>query len=84
MGKSRYGEGLGKEIIKAINNGELIEPISTQMIKQFCKSKGWDVPDNYTNVYLANSSSEHHSKNFKKCFYNVGENQYVLRDEYRE
>jgi len=81
MGKSKYGEGLREEIIKAINNGELIEPISTQMIKQFCKSRGWNVPDNYANVFLANSSSQQHSNNYDKCFKKIGENQYVLTDE---
>lgn len=74
----KYGRGLGNEIIDAINKGKLKEPISAQDVKNHMNSNGWYPPENYLNVFLANSSSPDHSKNFKKIFKRVDEGKYVL------
>lgn len=38
---SKYGEGLGKEIVKGVNKRELDEPLTTAKVKSFCSKKGW-------------------------------------------
>jgi len=76
---SKYGRGLGNEIIDAIYKGKLIEPIDAKSVKAYMNSNGWYPPDNYLHVFLANSSSPDHSNNFKKLFIRVEEGKYILK-----
>lgn len=81
---SKYGEGLGKEIIKGVNKRELDEPLTTAKIKSFCSKKGWNPPDNYLNAFLANASSEKHSLTYVKCIVKNGNGEYFIAQEFRE
>lgn len=41
MKVSNHGDdGLGYEIVKAVNNGEIIEPLTYEKIKIYCSKKG--------------------------------------------
>lgn len=79
---TKYGCGIGNEIVKAINKKELPETICTDDIKEFCKRNNWNVPDTYLNVFLANSSAETHSPTYKKYFIRVSEGRYKLAPEF--
>jgi hypothetical protein len=38
---SKYGKGLGRELVNGVKNGEIEEPLTTKKIKEFCEMKGW-------------------------------------------
>lgn len=76
MGK--YGEGLGKEFALAVLRGEVSEVFTTKDLSKFVESRGWNPPENYLNVLLANSSSENHSKTYVKYFKSIGTGKYML------
>jgi hypothetical protein len=80
---AKYGRGLNREIVGAVNNGVISEPFGIPEIRQFTTSRGWDVPETYVNVTLANASSEEHSITYKKYFYATGNGAYRLRPDYR-
>lgn len=80
---AKYGRGLRIEFTEEIIEGKITEPVTTEDLKIFCKSKGWNVPDSYTNVYLINASSDAHSPNFVKCFKQLEKGKYVLRENYK-
>ena len=80
---SKYGKGLAREIVDAVSTGELKEPLTTQIIEKFCENRGWSVSKKYTNVLLANSTSENHSLTYKKYFERVGENEYIVMIAYK-
>ncbi len=80
---SKYGRGLNREIVSAVNKGMILEPFGTSEIKRFTESKGWIVPETYINVTLANASSPEHSVTYKKYFVRTGDGIYKVRPEYR-
>ena len=77
---AKYGDGLGIEFVRAVKKGFIKQPFTTQDVKWFAQYKGWDVPDHYVNVLLANGSSENHSLTYKKYFKPCGNGGYELSD----
>lgn len=80
---SKFGDGLGIEVVHAIKSGELREPITTKSIRDYCEIKKWKPSDKFINVLLANSSAEGHSLTYKKYFERVSKGEYCLAKEYR-
>ncbi|SEW31459.1 hypothetical protein [[Clostridium] fimetarium] len=80
---SKYGEGLGIELVKAVNKGELLEPVTTKKIREYCEVKNWKPSNSYINVYLANTAAENHSPTYKKYFEKVADGEYAVTKEYR-
>jgi len=79
---SKYGKGLNKEIYLAVNNGELATTFGISEVREFIKRKGWNVPDSYINVCLANGAAENHSLAYKKYFRSIGDGVYTLAKDY--
>lgn len=79
----RYGRGLNREIVSAVNQGIIREPFSVERVKSFTRSRGWQVPDTYLNVCLANAASDQHSVTYKKYFLAVGNGKYEVKREYK-
>jgi hypothetical protein len=48
----KFGRGLNREILSAVNIGKISEPFRIAEIKRFAFSKGWIIPDTYINVTL--------------------------------
>jgi len=80
---AKYGRGLNREIVGAVNQGIIIEPFSVADIRHFAQNRGWDIPENYLIVSLANASSQDHSFTYKKYFQSLGNGQYQLVGKYR-
>ncbi len=82
---AKYGRGLNREIVAAVNKGTVVEPFSRTDVKNLVRKKGWlPAPtDNYINVTLANASSKTHSLTYKKFFISEGKGLYRLRNQYR-
>ena len=38
---TKYGEGLAIEIVKAVNNGEIKEPLTVKKVKELCEIKNF-------------------------------------------
>jgi hypothetical protein len=81
----KYGRGLNREIVAAVNNGLVSEPFSVADVRMVIKKKGWkpEPPEEYVTVALANGASENHSHTYKKYFLSLGEGQYKLRPEFK-
>jgi hypothetical protein len=79
----KYGRGLNREIVGAVNKGIIFEPFRTSDIRQFTASKGWSVPETYINVTLANASSDEHSETYKKFFIRIDDGIYKVKPNYR-
>jgi hypothetical protein len=79
---AKYGRGLNREVVSAVNMGIIYEPFSIAQIKEYLASKGWEIPDTYINVCLANGSSKNHSHTYKKYFISVGNGKYRLKQDY--
>ena len=77
---AKYGDGFGIEFARAVKIGLIHQPFTTQDVKWFAQYKGWNPPEQYMNVLLANGSSENHSLSYKKYFRSMGNGQYVLSD----
>lgn len=76
---SKYGRGLGREIFEAVKNGEITQPFNVSDCRQFALSKGWDVPESYLRVALANSEVHRdHSETYKNYFVRVSEGMYNI------
>ncbi|MCH6265081.1 hypothetical protein [Neobacillus citreus] len=81
---ARHGEsGLGYEIVKAVISGEIIEPITYEKIKLFCKKNNIDATESHMRVILSNSSENTHSPTYKKYFKRVGRGEYEVLSEYK-
>ena len=81
----KYGRGLNREIVGAVNSGLISEPFSTKDIRKLIEVKNW-IPgptENHINVTLANAASDNHSVTFKKYFISLGDGQYKLRNKYK-
>jgi len=81
---AKYGRGLNREIVAAVNEGTISEPFSTSDIRKLIKLKNWkpEPTENHINVTLANATSEEHSLTYKKYFLSVGDGQYKLKPQY--
>jgi len=82
----KYGLGLNKEIVNAVNAGDINEPFSTADIRKFIHSKKWnpEPTELYINTTLSNASSDTHSHTYKKYFKSVGVGKFIVRQQYKE
>ncbi len=80
---AKYGRGLNREIVAAVNRGDLTEPLSIASVRQLAALRGWTPPEGLLNVTLANAASDDHSPSYRKYFRSAGPGRYRLRDEYR-
>lgn len=80
---AKHGEGLGYEIVKAVNNGEIIEPITYKKVRTFCESNGLNYTQKHMRVILPNSTDNNHSPTYKKYFERVSEGEYIVKTAYR-
>lgn len=82
---AKYGRGLNRELVGAVNAGEIKERFSIADVKKLIALRKWDPPptQSHINVTLSNASSEYHSLTYKKYFIALGDGEYKLRDEYR-
>ena len=75
----KYGKGLGKEIYLAAKKGIILQPFTVSDCRKFVLSKGWDVPESYLKVVLANSERErNHSDNYTDYFSRVSKGKYII------
>lgn len=81
---AKHGEGLGYEIVKAVNNGEIKEPITFKKVKDFCKSKGLNPSESHMRVILSNSTENTHSPTYAKYFVRVAKGEYEIHPDYRK
>lgn len=77
---SKFGDGLGIELVRAIKSGRISEPFTRNDVEKFVEEQGWTPSGNYVAVILANSSSPTHSLTYKKYFTSLGNGQYVLSE----
>ena len=75
-------KGLGYEIVRAVINGDITEPITFDKVKSYCKAKGIEASENHMRVILSNASENTHSPTYKKYFDRVG--RYVILPEYKK
>jgi len=82
---AKYGRGLNREIVAAVNIGFVSEPFSIADVRMVIREKGWkpEPPENYVVVALANGASDDHSNTYKKYFLSLGEGKYMLRPEFK-
>jgi len=82
---AKYGRGLNREIVAAVNAGIISEPFSTKDIRKLIKIKQWhpEPTENHINVTLANATSDNHSVTYKKYFISIGNGQYKIKTEFK-
>lgn len=82
---AKYGRGLNREIVAAVNKGLISEPFSIKDVKKLVKLKDWNPgpTENHINVTLANAASEDHSLSYRKYFLSTGKGKYRLRRNFR-
>ena len=82
---AKYGRGLNREIVAAVNAGLIREPFSTKDIRKLIKAKKWEPgpTENHINVTLANAASDKHSVTYRKYLISVGNGKYELRKQYK-
>ena len=82
---AKYGRGLNREIVAAVNAGLINEPFSTNDVRRLIALKGWHPKptDNYINVTLAIATSKNHSITYKKYFISVGQGSYKVKEEFK-
>lgn len=83
MGKAKYGRGLAREIVAAVNLGLIHEPFTVEDERRLIAMNGWPVPDTMIYPILEGGASDSHSPTHKKYFVRVSPGQFRLRDEYR-
>lgn len=74
----KYGRGLNREIVAAVNQRITKEPFSIADVKDLANQNGWNIPNNYVNCCLANGSSLKHSLTYKKYFISLGDGMYQV------
>ncbi len=81
----KYGRGLNREIVAAVNKGSIVEPFGVREVRRLIREKGWkpEPPEVYVVVTLANGASDNHSPTYKKYFLSAGEGLYRLRTKYK-
>lgn len=80
---AKHGDGLGYEIVKAVINGEIIEPITFQKVKDFCNRNGIQASKSHMRVILSNATENTHSPTYRRYFERVGGGEYRILPEYR-
>lgn len=82
---AKYGRGLNREIVAAVNAGLILEPFSTRDIRRLIINKNWrpEPSENQIKVTLANGASDKHSITNKKYFLSVGDGQYKVKPMYK-
>ena len=82
---AKYGRGLNRELVAAVNNGIVTEPFTVADVRKVIRQNGWkpEPPENYVLVALPNGASEDHSHTFKKYFRSLGDGRYILRPEFK-
>jgi 5-methylcytosine-specific restriction endonuclease McrA len=79
----KYGKGLGFEIVKAVINGEIIEPITFDKVREFCNRNRIQASENHMRVILSNATENTHSPTYKTYFERVGKGEYNILPEFR-
>ncbi len=82
---AKYGRGLNRELVSAVNRGKISEPFTVKDVRKLIRRRGW-VPgptDNHINVTLANAASQDHSLTYKKYFVSLRNGKYKLKNQYR-
>lgn len=81
---AKHGEGLAKEIVKAVSNGEIQEPITRKKVEKLCKLKRFNYANDMKGVILSNSEIDaNHSPTFKKYFKRISKGKYIVLPAYR-
>lgn len=80
---SKFGRGLNRKIVGAVNRGELPEPLTTAAVLEFALRHGWAVRETHLRVTLANAASSDHSPTYRKYFEAVSRGRYRVRQEFR-
>ena len=80
---AKYGRGFNREIVGAVNQEHLVEPLTTDKIRRYSKSRGWDISENYINVALSNGSSPDHSLTYVKYFEALGSGEYEVKKQFK-
>ncbi len=81
----KYGRGLNREIVSAVNASLVSEPLSVSDVRLIVKQKGWNPgpTEEYITVALANGANLKHSHTYKKYFIALGEGKYKIRPEFK-
>lgn len=82
---AKYGEGLAKEIVKAVNDGEMKEPITIEKIKKLCNDKWgtFEIRTVYSQLRNSSLNKNYNSKN-TSYFLQVNRGKYILLEKYRK
>jgi len=81
---AKHGDsGLGYEIVKAVINGGIFEPITFEKVKSYCEKKGIQASESHMRVILSNATENTHSPTYRKYFERVGRGEYVVLPEYK-
>lgn len=82
---SKYGRGLNREMVAAVNTGLVLEPFSANDVRKLIEAKRWQPcsTESYITTALTNGASNHHSITYKKYFLSMGDGLYKLRIEYK-
>ena len=64
----KYGRGLNREVVSAVNRGIIKAPITIDDVKCFVKSNNWSVPDSYK-MYVLLILLLLYIANIQKVFY---------------
>ena len=79
----KYARGLNREVVAAINRGELSEPLTVASVRRLATMRGWNPPESLVLVALANAASDDHSSSYRKYFRSLGGGRHALREEFR-
>ena len=79
----KYGDGLNREIVRAVNRENMDEPFSVIDVRRFAKQRGWEVKESFITTCLANGSNEQYSHTYRKYFRQLGNGRYELAHNYR-
>lgn len=82
MGRAKYGRGLAREIVSAVNSGVMQHPFTVEDVQRLVATNKWDVPETMLYPVLHGGSSDSHSPTHKKYFVNLGNGQFMLRDDF--
>ena len=82
---AKYGKGLNREIVVAVNACIISEPFSTKDIRELIKIKKLkpEPTENHINVTLANGAGDNHSITYKKYFIPLGHGEYKVKNEFK-
>ena len=58
---TKYVRGLNREIVAAVNTGELTEPLTIVSVQALVHHRRWAVTDQFITLALVNAASETHS-----------------------